>query len=325
MGPTEVMVRLGISVLGRLTTRNRFSTRGTSRRTLLQSVAVAGTATSPPVQSQVRAYMDPPDDVVRDAARRLARVQGTVSVDPAVVLPGQECSITWRVIFPNGVQAGIYLNNQRVAASGKWTRKIFTETTFSLQARSLGVTRGLASKTVRVNADNCLIVSIPEKDLTELIVTAVRNEVGDGLPVDLEVTSAVVRLDSPPDVQIGPAGTRVKVSFDAQINNVPDAKIYASGDLIFSAERGSPVVTVRNFDVDTDFDDIWAALSAGTAKLFEEILDALIESRIKNRIVEGAQQAMSEAVAPMSSLDLVLMVLATATDRVDATFCPGEP
>lgn len=236
------------------------------------------------------------------------------SASPTTISPfGSPARLTWSASSPaNCLGLQFLLNGQQVDRSGTQDVRPAATTTYRLEATMLGFRRTLASATVVVNTQGCIIGAVLEDK--------VREDVRDAT-AEFDQDTPEVRERSTPGVEVTARGVALRLRFTIIVNNFANPDLDVDCEVSIRAQDGGVRARYRSFAVDVDWPWWVTGVSLGVTKIVEEVIESRIEGVLRPKLLDAVVAAFDADLAMIPPTHR-LYTLTTAADRIDWMVCP---
>lgn len=238
------------------------------------------------------------------------------TASPLSVGPGnQSTTIAWNVATPGGPcrNLEITLNGSVVPASGQQTFTQNDHATYLLRARLLTATRVLGRIVVPFDFSHCSEITLNEYLIRQVTTFFIAETVA---------AYAAVTLRSDPTIEVAESGISVGIRARVALPNFPDADVDVDAVVAPSAQDGEAVFRYRSFAVDIDLPWWVTALTAGASKVLEEVVEDMVEAKLKPMLLAKLSQTVTELTAAFQ--DLEITNIRAEFEGIRVTLCETE-
>lgn len=232
------------------------------------------------------------------------------TASPPSIRPGVASTLKWKVtVGCGGVK--LSLNGSPVSKSGSRSVAPTTTTTFRLQGEMNTVRNPLSAVTVSVDQSQCLIRSVDEATVRQMLRTLIETNLA-GTPLSQR---------SPASVEIDRSGIAVKLRLKVAVDNFFDPNLNVDMVIGVSASSSNVVVAYRSYSNDLDWPWWVTGITIGISKLIEEIIESKIEQTVKPLILQKLKEQIESFISMIPATHR-LVSLTTEANEIMGLVCP---
>lgn len=256
--------------------------------------------------------MPPPPDLIEKAIRCLGNTQvNSFTASPATISPGVASTLNWRVTVPDDCSIQLFLNGlSPVSKSGSRSVQPATTTVYRLVGRMSTVERTLGTVTVAVDTSQCLIQSVDEETVRQMLQNL----------IEANLAGSPLSQRSPANVEIARNGIAMRLRLRIDVPNFFDPDLNVDMVIAVSAANNNVVVSYRSYSNDVD----WPWWVTGITLGITEFIEGAIESRLERQVKPLILQHLKDLIE--SYLRLIppthrLHSLTTEADEIRGLVC----
>jgi hypothetical protein len=263
--------------------------------------------------------MPPTREMIEKAAECLGETRlVSFAASRTAIQAGEPVTISWNVDIPGRCALSVRLNHTQVPKQGSRTIRPVRGVSYRLDVGGAGLSKFLGLVNVEVDASSCALREIPESLVRPEVLASVDESLAEyNANPDNKDHKVTKRRETV--VEIEPAGILLRLRLKLAINNFfdPDVDVDARIGIGMSPE-GKVVAFYKSFAVDVDWPWWVTGITLGITKIVEEFLDGMVESAMKNRIVNDLRSGFQ---ARLDGLGGTVGSLETAQDMILVTLC----
>ena len=257
--------------------------------------------------------MPPTQEMIDKAIECLEKtVVNVFTATPTTLRPGGESTLKWKVTVPDGCGIMLFLNNSRISATGTRNVEPGSSTTYRLIGRMTTVESTLAKVTVNVDTSQCLVQSVDEETVRQLLRRTIEAELA-GSPLSQRARTSV---------EINRNGIAVNLRLRVAVPNFFDPNLNVNMVIAVRAVNHNVVVSYRSYSNDLDWPWWISGITLGISKFIEEVIESRIEQKIKPLILQKLKEEIDSFLRVIPSTHR-LHSIKTEADEIRGLVCPA--
>lgn len=228
----------------------------------------------------------------KEMIERAVECLGDTTVDvftatPSTVKPGVESTLKWKVTVTGQCGVSLALNGSPVSKTGTRTVTPTTTTTYRLVGKMNTVERTLGTVTVAVDKSQCLIQSVDEATVRQMLQSQ----------IEANLAGSPIRQRSPASIEIDRAGIAVKLRLKVTVPGFFDPDLNIDMLIGVNAAGSNVVISFRSYSNDLDWPWWVTGITAGITKLIEEVIESQIEQKVKPLILQKLKEQIDSFIS----------------------------
>jgi len=230
---------------------------------------------------------------------------------PTTVRPGHASTLKWNVMVPDDCGIKLFLNNSPISATGTRNIEPASSTSYRLTGKMTTVQRTLGSVTVNVDTSQCLVQSVDEDTVRQMLRRV----------IEAELAGSPLSQRSRTGVEINRNGMAVKLRLRVAVPNFFDPDLNVNMVIAVRAVNHKVVVSYRSYSNDLDWPSWISGITLGASKFIEEVIESRIEQKVKPLILQKLQEQIDSFLRLIPSTHR-LHSITTEADEIRGLVCP---